>query len=192
MIKMYSNLAELISVDIDTSILASEWQSYKDENRNSINWKFRVFLEYDVLPDFLKSLADKIYDIIKKHPKNFILQVYDKELFDHKKFLDIVHKDVDRQTCITIPVLYNTIEPIVFYNDNPDIQPESYKTLNKPWPDKPIQKACYSKNHPTLVNLQTLHNVRIFDDSPRILFQLSYDIGYASMIDENPSIWRYV
>ena len=189
---MTSNLCELTSVTLDKDSLNVECLNYLNDNSGDIN-NYRINIEFDRLSRSLKELALKIYDTIRVEPKNYLIQVSDMHLFKHKKFLDIVHKDVDRQSCITIPIKYNIMEPIMFYDDIPDIQPEEYRKLGKPWPAKPVQILNYSQKHPTLVNLQKLHSVRIIDNtSPRILFQLSYDIPYFDIIDINPSVWSKI
>lgn len=184
-----SNLAELTPIKLEPDRLLNDWNSIV--SNNSIEWKFRIYA--NELTPYFQSLVDSIKECIQLEPKNYIFQVFDKDLYNEKKYLDIVHKDVDRSSCITIPILFNIMEPIMFYDDIPDFKPEEYRKLNKPWPAKPIQIGKYSKEHPTLVNLQTLHNVRLFDDtSPRVLFQLSFDMDYNTMIDRNPDLWRFI
>lgn len=181
-----SNLAELIPVTINKTYLEQSWNLFLKEYEGKVlSSNLRIFVEYDELPRYFKYLIDSITNYVSVKPKNYIFQV------TGKKILNIVHRDKDRNCCITIPILYNVMEPVMFYKDIYGLEPEQIRKLESSWPDKPYQISKYSEKHPTLVNIQTLHNVQIInEESPRILFQLSYDIGFDEMIHKNPSIWQ--
>ena len=184
------NLAELTTIDIDTSELETAWNSFVHEK---IDWGFRVIVTTDMLCDYYKNLLEMITDFVEIKPKNYMLQIFDKRVYDKKFQLNIVHRDVDRLSCITIPLTYNVMEPVMFYNDIPDINPEEYKKFDLPWPEKPTQIARYSNKHPTLVNVNNLHNVRVLEESsPRVLLQMSFDCSFNSIIDRNPTVWRVI
>ena len=184
-----SNLAELTSIRLDSNRLIDDSNLFVSNNQ--IDWDFRIYPKE--LTPYFQTLVDSIKELMQLEPKNYIFQVFDKDLYNQKKYLDIVHKDADRESCITIPILFNKLEPIMFYDDIPDCNPQEYRKLNKPWPVKPCQIGRYSEEHPTLVNLQTLHNVRILDKiSPRVLFQLSFDLGFREIVDRNPDLWRFI
>ena len=54
---------------------------------------------------------------------------------------------------------------------------------------KPNQIAQYSEMHPTLVNVNNYHNVRVLDVSePRIFIQMSYDLTFDDFISKNINI----
>ena len=187
------NLAELLPVHVDYSELNDHWESFLDEHIDSISWDFRVFITTDKFDDYVKHLIESIVDVVEEKPKNYMLQVFDKRLYKHKGFLNVIHKDVDRQSCITLPLAYNIMESVLFYKEIPDLSPEEHRKTHKPWPEKPCQVARYSANHPTLVNVQNLHNVRVLDEtSPRVLLQLSFDSSFDDMINKNPSLWRII
>ena len=188
-----NSLAELTSIKIDRLAIETEWESFLSHNRNNIDWDFRVLLELDSFSDYFKTLLNSVCDIVQEAPKYYMLQVFDRNLFTQKQQLNIVHKDVDRNSCITIPIIYNVMEPVMFYEDIPGLVQEEYRKTNMPWPEKPTKIGRYSENHPTLVNVQKLHNVRVLDNtSPRILLQLSFDASFDDMIEKNPAIWRII
>jgi len=187
------NLAELIPVDINCQELTTQWEMFLENHINSINWDFRVFIQPDILDDYFKNLLKCITDAVEEKPKYYMLQVFDTRLYKYKRFLNLAHKDVDRKSCITIPLSYNAMEAVLFYNDIPGLSPEEHRKTNLPWPEEPCQVAEYSQNHPTLVNVQNLHNVRVLDEtSPRVLLQLSFDSTFDMMISRNPSLWRII
>jgi len=188
------NLAELIPVQIDCTKLQECWEYFLERHKNAIDWKYRVLVEPNFFNDYIERTIDSICTIIGNRPKNYILQVFDVRVYNEKTFLNVVHKDIDRNSCITLPIIYNPLESVLFFNDIPNIDPKEYRrNIDKPWPEKPIQVGRYSTNHPTLLNVQRLHNVRVLDKiSPRVLLQLSFDIGFDDMIQQNPSIWRII
>jgi|694.fasta_scaffold17442_18 hypothetical protein len=188
---MSKNLAELIPINIDPSI-KTEWDLLVDNNR-SLEWDWRTFVGENVLGLYFKSLVDDIVKTINIEPKNILVQVFDPSLYNEKEYLKIVHRDVDRLSCITIPLKFHVMEPIMFYEDIPGLGYEQIKKEKRTWPEKPSQIANYSQNHPTLVNVNRLHNVRLLDlTSPRILFQLSFDESFDEIIHKNPDIWRII
>ena len=193
---MYSklvNLAELLPIHCVSNDLQNHWQQFLEHDKDKVAWDFRVYINDETLGIYFKRLIQSINDTIQLDPKYIMLQVFDKRLYKHKGFLNVIHKDVDRNSCITLPLTYAKHEPVLFYNEIEGIDPGEYRKTNLPWPEKPCQIAQYSDNHPTLVNVQNLHNVRVLDEvHPRILLQLSYDIGFDDMISRNPSLWRII
>jgi len=194
MSKKLNNIAELIPIQLDNVKLYECWETFLKHHKDSIEWQFRVIVKPNLFPDYVVNLLESICTAINQQPKNYILQVFDKGLFDYKTFLNVVHKDIDRQSCITLPIIYNQMESLLFYDDILGIDPGEYrKNYNKPWPEKPIQVCRYSTTHPTLVNVQKLHNVRVLDTvSPRILLQLSFDIGFYDLMEQNPCLWQVI
>ena len=56
-------------------------------------------------------------------------------------------------------------------------------TVKTPLGIKPNQIGQYSENHPTLMNVQNWHNVRVMDLAPpRIFIQISYDIHFDEIV----------
>jgi len=192
MSQKFDNLAELISIQIDSDKLSESYEHFLAKHKNSIKQEFRIVVEPNLFDEYVVNTIESICAQINQKPKNYILQVFDKRVYNEKTFLNVVHKDIDRKSCITLPILYNPMESILFFKDIPEIDPKEYrKNIDQPWPEKPIQVARYSTNHPTLLNVQRLHNVRVLDKiSPRILLQLSFDIGFDDLIKQNPSLWR--
>lgn len=186
MTKIKSNLAELTPITLNNTYITQSWNIFLTQHESEISSSnLRIFVEYDDLPKYFKYLIDSITNCISIKPKNYIFQV------SGKKILNVVHRDKDRNCCITIPIQYDPTETVLFYKDIYGLEPEQIRKLETSWPDKPYQISKYSEKHPTLVNIQTLHNVQIInEESPRILFQLSYDIGFDEMIHKNPSIWQ--
>jgi hypothetical protein len=185
------NLAELLPVTINSRELTYQWENFLKDNIQNFVWDFRVFFQPKDLGDYFKTLIEAVTECIDEVPKYYMLQVFDKRLYKHKEFLNVIHKDADRKSCITIPLAYNIMESVLFYHEIPGLKPEEHRKTNKPWPEKPCQVAKYSDNHPTLVNVQNLHNVRVLDEtSPRVLLQISYDKAFDDMITDNQSIWR--
>jgi hypothetical protein len=176
---MRNNLAEIADIDIDLDILYSEWCKqvvYAGDHE----WQNRNYVELDFFTPYFQVLLESINDVIGEHPKNYVIQCHDRSLIDAKWYLNIVHADDDRKTCVTLPVSFNRMEPINFYS--PDtIIPER----GKPIKEKPVQVGLYSTKHPTLVNVANYHNVRVLDDNEsRILIQLSYDLTFEEIISK--------
>ena len=49
----------------------------------------------------------------------------------------------------------------------------------------PDQVGQYSENHPTLMNVQNWHNVRVLDLAPpRVFIQMSYDIHFDDFVQQ--------
>lgn len=178
-----NNLAALKTVEIDEVELLNEWHN-QIAHSHSFEWKHRNYVPISFFTEYFQSLLNQIIDEIGLEPKNILLQLHDKRLCDDKWYLKITHRDDDRLTCLTVPLVYSKLEPIRFYDD-------SYMPVrgqdNKA---KPVQTACYSKIHPTLVNVNNLHNVRVVDDGdPRVLLQISYDTHFDKIISKNPDKW---
>jgi hypothetical protein len=182
-----NNLAELSAVTINRAEIETEWEKqvrlvpgYVWDNRNYVSESF--------FTDYFRNLLNTIVKEVGITPKNYVLQIHDKRLVDEKWYLNITHKDDDRLTCITIPILYNKLEPIRFYDDALTNLPRG-----KPTTEKPVQTSTYSDLHPTLVNVNNWHNVRIIDQvAPRILLQLSYDETFDNIIGLNSSKWKII
>ena len=76
------------------------------------------------------------------------------------------------------------MEPVNFYDDLADIPDRGV-----PITATPNQRGQYSDNHPTLMNVNNYHNVRVIDESqPRIFIQMSYDIPFDEFTKKNINI----
>ena len=176
---MKNNLAELLDITIDNRVLQTEW--YKQVSYSQgYKWEARNYVEFDFFTPYYQILLQSITDVIQEKPKDYLIQSHDTNLINDKWYLNIAHKDADRLTCITLPVFYNKMEPVNFYADDIEI-PER----GKPITAKPTQVGFYSENHPTIVNVNNFHNVRVLDISePRILIQISYDISFDELVSK--------
>lgn len=189
MIKSHNNLAELLAIEIDRSKLTHDWHEFIQSYPKKVE-AYRLTVTFDMLPKYSQTLISNISETIDEIPKNLIFQIFDRQIFDDKKMLGMIHKDVDRLSNITIPIEYNQMEPIMFYDEKPDVDTE-----NSYWPvgQKPTQIGRYSQKHPTLVNVNNLHNVRLIDDhSPRVLLQMSLQSSFDDIIEKNSSFWRII
>jgi hypothetical protein len=179
-----NNLAELTVVPLNTKEITNEWDSFIVSKMHS--WDTRNYVSIDFFSAYFQNMLNNILNAINIPYKNIVIQCHDKALKDGKWYLTTTHRDEDRMSCITIPIKYNLQEPINFYTD--DILVPNRGKSN---PQKPCQTSKYSINHPTLVNVNNLHNVRVIADSfPRILLQISYDTPFPTIIEKNPSIWK--
>lgn len=182
-----NNLAELITVSINRAEIEVEWAKQLKFAPEHI-WDNRNYVNYSFFTEYFQNLLNIIVDEVGIVPKNYVLQVHDKRLIDEKWYLNITHKDDDRMSCITIPILYTKLEPIRFYDDALAELPRG-----RPTTEKPVQTSTYSDLHPTLVNVNNWHNVRIIDqDAPRILLQLSYDEPFDSIVRMNEHKWNII
>lgn len=173
---MKNNLAELLDVDIDPNLLYDEWLK-QIEYSTGHAWKSRNYVGLNFFTTYFQALLQEINNIVGEKPKNYIIQCHATSLIDSKWYLNIAHKDADRKTCITIPLAYSKLESINFYDDNSILSNER-KNFNI----KPSQIGRYSEKHPTLVNVNNYHNVRILDNKePRVLLQLSYDLTFEEI-----------
>jgi hypothetical protein len=183
------NLAQLSAIKIDTGKFKKSWDDIKFNNPD-IRWQTRTYITENILDEYTKSIVHEIFEKTKLDAKNMLIQVAGELIEDNEKnMLNIVHRDVDRKTCITIPLIYNLAEAIMFHADIDDYG-MGFRS-NTSWPEKPIQISRYSSEHPTLVNVNRLHSVRLMDfKSPRVLLQLSFDESFQDIIDRNPDIWK--
>lgn len=193
---MRNNLAELTDINIDINVLQTEWYKQVEYSRGYV-WTPRNYVELDFFTTYYKVLLESITDVVDETPKNYIIQTHDINLdwsepapgtkpsalmgqTDTKWYLNIAHKDDDRLTCVTLPVFYNRMEPVNFYDDDVEIPPRGKQITAKP-----SQVGFYSQNHPTIVNVNNFHNVRVLDTSePRILIQISYDISFDELVSK--------
>ena len=191
---MKNNLAELTDIDIDVNVLRAEW-SKQVVYQSGYNWQARNYVSFLFFTVYYQQLLLSIEDIIGEKPKNYIIQMHDPTLQcgvtisgsaqpaprNNKWYLNIAHKDVDRLTCITLPVYYNRMEPVNFYDDLADIP-----VRGQPITATPNQIGQYSDHHPTLMNVDNYHNVRVLDVSePRIFIQMSYDLTFDELLSKD-------
>lgn len=176
---MKNNLAELTDIRIYPDMLYIQWHRQIGYARGHA-WKNRNYVPIEFFTPYFQSLLDSVSNLIGEEPKNYVIQCHDTELIDEKWYLNIAHKDDDRKTCITIPLVYSKHETINFYDNETDIP-----VRGKPITAKPAQIGWYSEKHPTLVNVNNYHNVRVINtDSPRVLLQLSYDLTFEEIISK--------
>ena len=173
-----NNLAELQDVSINIESLRESWEEQKILAGN-YEWKERNYVDLTFFTVYFQHLLLDIENILGEKPKNYIIQMHDpSNVINDKWYLNIAHKDDDRKSCINIPVYYNRMEPVNFYDDLTDIPDRG-----KPITATPNQIGQYSDHHPTLMNVNNYHNVRVIDESqPRIFIQMSYDITFDEFI----------
>lgn len=180
-----NNLAELTTINLDDPyMIKNQWDHLVSSTMHA--WDSRNYVGLDFFNPYYKNLLSNIIHDVGIPHKNIVIQCHDKILKDGKRYLTTIHRDDARLTCITIPIVYNLLEPINFYDDSIIVP-----SRGKPNICKPTQTSLYSHKNPTLVNVNNLHNVRIVeDDFPRILLQISYDHRFNDIINNNPNIWK--
>ena len=176
-------------------------------------WGKRNYVSLDFFTEYFQNLLLEIENVIGEKSKDYIIQLHDESipsysdtLYKDKFYLGIIHKDEYRTSCVNIPVKYDKTEPVYFYNDE-SVQKrlEEYKvhthdvltrkslidprgginaiTAKTPLGITPNQVGQYSENHPTLMNVQNWHNVRVMDLAPpRVFIQISYDIHFDEIV----------
>lgn len=186
------NVAELIQLTLDDeAVIHNEWKTLV-AHKSDFQWGYRNYQPASFFSEYFLKLIKNISDLVEIPYKNLLIQVHDDtvhtEPMSPKETLTTVHKDIARLCCITVPIFYSDLEPIYFYTD--DAAP---KHRGQPPLKKPNQTYRYSKKHPTLVNVNNLHNVRVVKtDMPRILLQLSYDANFQSIVGHKPHIWQVI
>ena len=181
---MKNNIAEIKDVSINIEELRTAWSEQLIFTGN-YSWKPRNYVDLEFFTLYFQQLLSHIADLIDEKPKNYIIQMHDPTLLNDKWYLNIAHKDADRLTCITLPVYYNRMEPVNFYDNIEEDIPDR----GDPIKVKPVQVGQYSEDHPTLVNVNNYHNVRVLDVSePRIFIQMSYDLTFDDFISKNINI----
>jgi hypothetical protein len=180
-----NNLAELTSVRLDDpTTIKNNWDNLVSSTSHV--WDSRNYVGLGFFNEYYKKLLSDIIESVGVPYKNIVIQCHDKSLKDGKWYLTTTHRDDDRFTCVTIPIVYNLQEPINFYDDSIVVPPRG-----KPNTQKPIQTSLYSSKNPTLVNVSNLHNVRVIQDNfPRILLQISYDYKFDDIVSKKPNIWN--
>ena len=159
---MKNNIAELKDVSIDLDVLRAEWAK-QVTFVSGHKWESRNYVDLNFFTAYYQQLLLHISDVIGEEPKNYVIQVADSQLYNEKWYLNTTHKDEDRKTCITLPVYYNRMEPINFYDDVDNIPNRGI----------PIQS----------------HNVRVIDElQPRIFIQMSYDIHFNEFFQKDINI----
>ena len=190
---MKNNLAELTDIDIDVNVLQAEWAK-QVVYQSGYDWQARNHVSFLFFTVYYQQLLLSIEDIIGEKPKNYIIQSCDptiisdtyarrpgpQSILSDKWYLNITHKDADRKTCISIPIYYNRMEPINFYDSIgiPKNRGDHIKV-------KPVQVGQYSEDHPTLVNVNNYHNVRVLDEGPRVFIQMGYDITFDELLSKD-------
>tara|TARA_R110002020_G_scaffold394339_1_gene604395 strand:+ start:16 stop:645 length:630 start_codon:yes stop_codon:yes gene_type:complete len=202
---MKNNLAELLDVSINIESLRAAWAEQL-VFAGDFEWGKRNYVSLDFFTAYYQHLLLDIENVLGEKPKDYIIQLHDgsipkytDELYQDKFYLKVIHKDEYRQSCVNIPVYYDKMEPVYFYDDETiypmveQTQPgESRITFARPnginEPDiapTPDQVGQYSENHPTLMNVQNWHNVRVLDLAPpRVFIQMSYDIHFDEFIQK--------
>ena len=188
---MKNNLAELTDIDIDVNVLRAEWAKQVTFASNKI-WKHRDVVDLTFFTEYYQQLLLSIEDIIGEKPKDYVIQLHDPNLHTNKWYLTDTHKDADRNTCINLPVYYNNMEPINFYDTDIGDSlsgPKRHKSRAAKiiqFLVKPNQIGQYSEHHPTLVNVNNYHNVSVLNTSdPRIFIQMSYDITFDELLSKD-------
>ena len=177
---MRNNLAELRDVSINVESLRTAWAEQVSFAGNYA-WEKRNYVDLAFFTVYFQHLLLDIENIIGEKPNNYIIQMHDpSNVINDKWYLNIAHKDDDRKSCINIPVYYNRMEPVNFYDELADIPDRG-----EPITATPNQIGQYSDHHPTLMNVNNYHNVRVIDESqPRIFIQMSYDIHFDEIIQK--------
>jgi hypothetical protein len=203
---MKNNLAELRSIDIDKSILTAEWEKLFAMHPD-YKWIGRNFVDLDFFTPYFKKLILSIEQALGEVPTNLTIQVHEpSKNVPGKAYLTIPHTDEDRLSAIFIPIAYNKMEPILFYDVKPhqlskvkkaeatgrkkDEQGNYYTKFDseaeqicRDLADDISQVGIYSEKHPTLVNVGEFHSVRFMDvRSPRIFIQMSYKTPYEKFL----------
>lgn len=186
-------------------------------------WGKRNYVSLDFFTEYFQQLLLDIENVIGEKPidfttreqvenvtgeksKNYIIQLHDgsipsysEELYNDKFYLGTIHTDEYRTSCVNIPVYYDKLEPVYFYDDESvqkkivehgaythDGLPRIHLAQvgsKTPIRMVPNQVGQYSENHPTIMNVQNWHNVRVIDLAPpRVFIQISYDIHFDEIV----------
>ena len=182
-----NNLAELTDISIDIEGLRIAWKEQVIFAEN-YSWKPRNYVSYTFFTVYFQRLLLEIENMLGEKPKDYIIQMHDPSIvINDKWYLNITHKDADRNTCVNIPIYYNHMEPVNFYDDVDNIPNRGI-----PIQSKPNQIGYYSEKHPTLMNVNNFHNVRVLDEQqPRIFVQMSYDTYFDEFIQKDINISIY-
>ena len=199
-----NNLAELTDISIDIEGLRIAWKEQVVKAGDSIDWTYRNYVEFSFFTEYFQKILIDIENVLGEKPKDYIIQVADPSMNikDAPKFyLNIPHKDANRNTCINLPIYYNRMEPVNFFDEEkikkflgkttePDATSLGYSSgpiatrhyLSIP----PLQIGHYSSNHPTLMNVNNFHNVRVIDNShKRIFVQMNYDTYFDEFVQKD-------
>jgi hypothetical protein len=204
-----NNLAELTDISIDIEDLRIAWKEQVVEAGDSIDWTYRNYVEFSFFTEYFQKILIDIENVVGEKPKDYIIQVADPSMNikDAPKFyLNIPHKDWNRNTCINLPIYYNRMEPVNFYDEEKIEQfsgKEAVDAGNLGYGSQatgtrhylsipPLQTGHYSSNHPTLMNVNNFHNVRVLDElHTRIFVQMSYDRHFDEFLEKDINISVY-
>ena len=200
---MRNNLAELLDVSINIESLREAWAEQL-VFAGDFDWGKRNYVSLDFFTPYFQHLLLDIENVLGEKPTQYIIQLHDgsipkytDELYQDKFYLKVIHKDEYRTSCVNIPVNYDKMEPVYFYDDETLYEMMETKKpgenritfarqngINAPDVAlKPDQVGQYSENHPTLMNVQNWHNVRVMDLAPpRVFIQMSYDIHFDEIV----------
>lgn len=190
---MRNNLAELTDINIDIEGLRESWEEQKILAGPNFPWTYRNYCELSFFTEYFQNILIDIEKLLGEKPKDYIIQLHDPRMHipdQPKYYLNIPHQDWNRMTCINLPVYYNGIEPVNFFDtekiEEYQAQHGGINYLGKTrdyLKIAPQQIGHYSSKHPTLMNVNNFHNVRVIDDShTRIFVQMSYDITFDEFI----------
>lgn len=201
---MKNNLAELQTIKLDSiAVRQSEWEkqvAYQSEHK----WTTRNFVEFSFFTEYFQKLLMSIEKAIGEVPTTLIVQLHDISLnVRGKTYLQIPHRDESRLSCISIPITYDLMEPVLFYIPPEELLPDlilqeetnrvggidgvpKYIALN------PDQIGKYSINYPTLMNVGNWHSIRTMSsEAPRIFIQMSFNIPFDTFVDNIPEMIAY-
>ena len=203
---MKNNIAELKDVSIDLDVLRAEWAK-QVTFVSGHKWESRNYVDLNFFTAYYQQLILSIEQALGEVPTNLTIQVHEpSKNVPGKAYLTIPHTDEDRLSAIFIPIAYNKMEPILFYDVKPhqlskvkkaeatgrkkDEQGNYYTKFDseaeqicRDLADDISQVGIYSEKHPTLVNVAELHSVRFMDaESPRIFIQMSYKTPYEKFL----------
>lgn len=171
---MNSNLAELLTVDLDSQE-SLQYEFKKFTEKTKLVWFNRHYLNMHNFTDYFRDLIDKILDEINLPYIDILLQLHHKDYYFEKEHLSVIHDDKYRNSCVTLPIFFSTDEPLQFYDENL----------------KQVQSSIYSTKNPSLVNTSQRHSIKITNmENPRVLLQISYKHSFEDIIARNPSIWK--
>ena len=184
-----NNIANLLPVVLDSpDVLQAQWEEQWQLLQDRKDLQARNYTDISEFTDYFQQLFTNILTAINLPYQRFIVQHHDYQHNNNKmSYVSQMHFDTERKCCITIPIFSQ--EPICFYNDVAAEDFNSNRTLGKY--KKPTQVCRYSSKHPSLVNVQNVHNVFITDvELPRVLLQISYDFTFDEIVKGNPSIFK--
>lgn len=170
-------------------------------NKMNLDLTFHMDIPNDQLSSYFLKIRNDICDIVgfESQPISKISN-NEKNLHRPGFIMGYQQKHIDSNRACAISIAVSDLnDPLTFYEFSGDpldfrrypVDHPAFKKADSE--SKPIYRGRYSKEHPTLVRTEILHNIPYnARREKRIFFQLCFDAKFDEIIAKNPELFRAI